>query len=228
VVYPPIDSNLPSSMMPGQQVPFSPTLRSIFPGVISGQITMSFTPGSAVAIVQPNDPLPEFSNGLRTVNFTIPANSTTVILDPPAVMLIGTVSGTVQLTSIIQGSASVIGAMDILAVPPQIIGVDATRSSSDVTIRTTGFASIRSVTSVTFSFEVRTSSGAQTINLTRNVDGDFTAWYKDAASANYGSTFQFSQSFSVQGDASSLEAVTVTLANTLGSVLSSRTLIKVQ
>src|SRR5262249_33676426 len=159
--------------------------RSAFPTAISGQIAMSFTPAAAVVNVQSNDPLPMFSNGSRTVNFTIPANSTSVILDSPVVVMTGTVSGTLRLTSSIQDNTYDMTSTEILAVPPQILGVDATRSSSAISVRTTGFASTRSVTSVTFSFEVRTQSGLQTINLQRSVDGDFTTWYKDAASGNF-------------------------------------------
>jgi hypothetical protein len=78
---------------------------------------------------------------------------------------------------------------------------------------------------VGFGFDLKSDSGTQRINLTRNVDSDFTTWYKNPASAAFGGAFIFVQLFAVQGDASFIEAVTVTLVNSQGSTVSNRTLL---
>jgi hypothetical protein len=55
------------------------------------------------------------------------------------------------------------------------------------------------------------------------VDADFGTWYQNPQSAAYGSEYVFSQSFTVQGDVSSIEAVVVALSNSKGSVTSALT-----
>src|SRR5207244_2763198 len=117
---------------------------------------------------------------------------------------------------------------DITATLPQITAIEAVRTSSAISIRTTGYSAIRSVTAVSFSFEVRTATGIKTVNAARSVDGEFTLWFKTSTSADYGSGFAFTQSFSVQGDISTIEAVTVTLTNSLGSTASNRTVLTPQ
>jgi large repetitive protein len=227
VSLPAIDPNMASSVSAAQQLAFSPTLRSSYPADISGQLTLSFTPNAAVVNVVNNDPLPQFSNGTRTVNFTIPANTTTVLISPPVLLLTGTVAGTIRLSADVQvsgGSANLpAGATDIAPGAPKITALDAVQTSAGITIRTTGYSSTRSITSVGFAFDVRSASGIQHVNLTRNVDADFTTWFKDPSSAAYGSAFIFVQSFGVQGDASVIDAVTVTLTNSQGNTVSDRT-----
>jgi len=227
VSFPQIDSNLPSTVKTAQQLPFGPTLRSTYPSDITGQLTVSFTPNPAVANVVSGDPMPEFSNGTKIVNFSIPANTNALIMTPPPALLSGTVAGTIRIAANIQGGPNnmPIGSSDILPESPQITAVEATLSGSVVTIRTTGYSAMRSMTSVTFAFDVRTNSGTQKVNLTRTADSDFAGWYQNPASATFGSTFVFVQSFNVQGDASLIDAVTVTLANSQGSTTSSRTVL---
>jgi len=171
--------------------------------------------------------MPQFSNGSRTVSFSIPANSTTVVLSPPVTLLTGTVAGTIRLTANIQAGPPdmLAGITEIPPAPPRITALEAVQTSAGISIRITGYSDLRSVTSVAFGFDLKTDSGTQRMNLTRNVDGDFTTWYKNPASAAFGSAFIFVQSFAVQGDASVIEAVTVTLVNSQGSTVSNRTLL---
>ncbi len=188
---------------------------------------MSFTPNTAVSNVLNDDPMPQFSNGSRSVSFSIPANSTTIVLSPPVALLTGTTAGTIRLTASIQGGPSnmLTGVTEIPPAPPQITALEGVQTTSAITIRTTGYSDLRSVTSVVFGFDLNAASGSQRINLTRNVDSDFTAWYKNPASAAFGGAFIFVQSFVVQGNASVVEAVTVTLVNSQGSIVSKRTLL---
>lgn len=222
-----IDANISSTLNPADQLPLSLTARSSFPSPISGQLILSFTPNAAIANVLNDDPMPQFSNGSRTVSFSIPANSTTVVLSPSVKLLTGTVAGTIRLTASIQGGPSNMqaGVTEIPALPPQITALEAVQTSAGISIRTTGYSDLRSVTSVGFGFDLKSASGTQRINLTRNVDSDFTAWYKNPASAAFGGAFIFVQSFAVEGDASFIEAVTVTLVNSQGSTVSNRTLL---
>jgi len=68
---------------------------------------------------------------------------------------------------------------------------------------------------------VKNGSKTQQVTLSKNVDADFANWYRNTTSTLFGSSFSFVQSFSVQGDASLIQNVTVRLANAQGSTTSS-------
>src|SRR5262245_59180333 len=98
-------TNVPDTMQPAQQVAIGLTVPSAPSNPISGTLNLSFTSSSVVAL--DNDPLVTFSNGSKTVNFTIPANSTVATLNPAGTKLMtGTVSGTVTVKANIQSGAT--------------------------------------------------------------------------------------------------------------------------
>src|SRR5262249_54356998 len=66
-------TNVPDTMQPAQQVAIGLTVSSAPSNPISGTLNLSFTSNSVVPL---DDPTVMFSNSLKTVNFTIPANST--------------------------------------------------------------------------------------------------------------------------------------------------------
>ena len=68
------------------------------------------------------------------------------------------------------------------------------------------------------------TSGVQRVTVTKPAESEFRDWYQSPASTPFGSTFVFEQNFGVAGDASAIEAVTVTMKNGQGSTASSRTL----
>jgi len=216
VLFPQISISIPATSQPAQQMPLGLSLRTPYPTSLSGQLTMTFTPN---AIVASDDPMLQFSNGSRTVNFSIAANSTTAVFSPPVQLLTGTVAGTVRMgATIVNGPSDLTaGTTEIPAAAPQITGVDATLTASTIVIRVTGYSVTRSVASVTFGFDVRTASGLQRVNSSRSVDSDFGTWYQSPQSEAFGSLFVFSQTLNVQGDASTIEAVVVTLTNAKGS-----------
>src|SRR5262249_20185826 len=65
-------------------------------------------------------------------------------------------------------------------------------------------------------FDVKTPSGNQRVTLSRTVQTEFDTWDRSGASAAFGSSFTLEQLFTVQGDTSSITAVTVTLTNVQG------------
>ena len=148
------------------------SLRSPYPVALSGQLTLSFDGNGALA----NDPMIQFSNGQRTVAFTIAANSTNAVFSPPVSLLTGTVAGSITLTASFQGGPPNQQAGPVSEIPlnaPQVTSVVATQTGTTVTVRVIGYSTPRSVTNLTFSFEVRTASGVQKVDLTRGADPDF-------------------------------------------------------
>jgi hypothetical protein len=55
------------------------------------------------------------------------------------------------------------------------------------------------------------------VDLSRSVQSEFDTWYRSAASASFGSSFVFEQLFTVQGDVTMIDSVTVGLTNSQGS-----------
>jgi hypothetical protein len=213
-------SGFPVSLNPTQSAGIDLVLSAPHPSPLTGQLALSFTPR---AENPSDDPMTQFSSGSRSVNFTIPANSSNAVFASPASLLTGTVAGTVRITANIDNGPKdvLVASVEVATGPPQMTNIVAVRTSGGLDVRITGYAPARRVTSVEFTFAVRTGSGTQNVTLLRNVDPDFTTWYRNPTSATYGSAFSYVQSFSIQGgDVGAIESVTIRLTNAQGSTTS--------
>jgi hypothetical protein len=134
-------------------------------------------------------------------------------------LLTGTVSGTVLVKASIQGGVTDVPIKTVIipATIPKLTNITAVRVSGGLRVQATGYSSERRVNNVDFAFDVRTSSGTQRVTLSRSVQPEFDMWYRSGASSAFGSSFTFEQMFTVQGDSSGINGVTVTLTNGQGS-----------
>jgi len=212
--------NVPATMNPGQQVPVGLSLSSAQPNPVSGSLKIAFASNS---VLPADDPAILFSIGSRTVPFTIAANSTTAVFDGPALLLTGTVSGAVVGTVDVDSGPTglPVGTMNIMPSIPKLINIIAERTSNSLRVQITGYSPERRLSNAEFGFDVRTPAGTQRLTLVRNVETDFDTWYRSAASVAFGSSFAYEQLFSVQGDASMIDSVTVSLTNGQGTASSS-------
>ncbi len=210
-------SGIPATVRPAQQLAFAVQLAQPHPSPLTGTLNLAF---SSKAEVLSDDPMTLFSNGSRTVTFSIPANTTTATLTSSVLLMTGTVAGTVRFTASIDNGPQnqPVGTFDIQALPPQISNVEVVRTATGVDVLLTGYAPARRVSSADFTFDVKTGSKTQRVTLTRNVDALFTAWFGNVASVAYGSSFSFTQSFLV--GSGTIQSVTVTLKNAQGSTTS--------
>jgi Putative Ig domain len=208
-------TNVPDTMQPAQQVAVGLTVSSAQSNPVSGSLTLSFT---SSAVVPSDDPAVTFSNG-KTVNFTIPANSTVAGFPSGTMLMTGTVSGTIVVKANIQNGVTdvPIKTVTIPATIPKLTNITAVRISGGLRVQATGYSPERRVNNVDFAFDVKTSSGTQRVTLSRSVQTEFDTWYRSGASSAFGSTFTFEQMFTVQGDSSGINGVTVTLTNGQGS-----------
>jgi len=215
---------IPDAVDPAQQLGFGLFLSSPHPNALSGTLSLTFVSN---AVIPSDDPVVGFSTGSRSVNFTIPANSTTVVLPPQLLLLTGRVSGTIGLTASIQnGPQSIpLRSTTVRSTTPRITNVSVARIQGGLRVVIDGFSPERRLSNVEYGFNVRTSSGMQRINLPRGVSSEFENWYRSAVSTPFGSAFSLEQTFSVQGDSSGLESVVVTLTNGQGSTASNATAI---
>ena len=168
-----------------------------------------------------SDPAIQFATGGRTLNFSVPANSTKVTFAAPiAALQTGTVAGTIQLTAKLLSNGAEITQnpapqrstrVDRLA--PKITSMTAVKTAAGFEVRIIGYSTTRDVTQGTFHvvFSNGTSADA-TVTLTDSAR----AWFSDAASSPFGGQFSLTQPFSLQGQGA-LTSVSVTLTNGQGA-----------
>jgi hypothetical protein len=211
--------NVPGTMNPAQQLPIGLSLSAPQPTSTLGSLMITFTSNS---VIPSDDPAVQFSTGSRKVDFTVPANATAAVFPASVWLLTGTVSGTVVLTVDIQDGpkGTTVGTITITPTPPQLTNIIAIRTTDGLKVQITGYSPERKILKADFAFDVKTSTGSQTVSLTRTVESDFDAWYSNTASSAFGSSFVFGQLFVVQGDTSTIQSVTVTLTNGQGSTSS--------
>jgi hypothetical protein len=226
VIGPPLGTvslnGLQQKVTPGQQTPIALAIPSTYAADLQGTLSLAYT---STAVVPITDPAVQFSTGGQSVKFTIPANTTSAVFPSPLMLINGTVAGTIAFTgSITNGPASMpLSTTTVDSTAPVIMSLTATRITGGLNIKVVGFSPERRVTEAGFTFEVRVNGAIQSMNLTKPADTDFGGWYQNPQSTPFGSAFRFEQLFAVTGDTNSIEAVTVTLKNAVGSTVSART-----
>ncbi|MCU1257639.1 MAG: choice-of-anchor domain [Bryobacterales bacterium] len=199
------------------------SLASSYPADITGTLTLTFTSDSFV-----DDPVIQFSPGGRTLDFRIPANTTTAIFGSSGGQVqfqSGTVAGSIGLSaSFATGSVDLTpnnAAAKTVKIPagaPQLRNVQiGTRTATTFEILITGFSTARSVTGIVLQFAAAPGANVTTPSLTINAASSFSAWYQSAASNTVGSQFTASVTVTASGDLSAVQSVTVTASNAQGT-----------
>jgi Putative Ig domain len=226
VIGPPLGTvslnGLASKLPPAQQIPITVSLASPYPAELQGTLILTF---ESTAVAPVDDPAVQFSTGGRTAKFTIPANTTNAVFSSPPMVASGTVAGRVTIDGAIQNGPSnlQLSSREVDSIAPQMTNITATRMPGGLSVRVIGYSPERRVTEVEYSFDVRVNGNIQKVNLARTVLSEFNTWYQSPASAAFGSAFRLEQLFSVTGDSTSIEGVTVTLKNSQGNTTSTRT-----
>ncbi len=212
-------TGLPATVGPAQQFPIQIQIASAFPVPISGQAILTFSPDTG-----PTDGTIQFSSGGTTANFNISAGNTTP--DAPLSIQTGTVSGTISVSLRLQA-----GGLDITPTPapaistqiaraaPVIRSVQANRSGNTLNVVVTGYSTAREVTQAVFTFSAAAGQTLQTSASSITIDETtlFGNWFASASNSQFGSVFVYTQPFTIQGDVNSVNAVSVTLTNRVGS-----------
>src|ERR1039458_6447938 len=102
---------------------------------------------------------------------------------------------------------------------PVIRNVQVNRNGNTINIVVTGFSTAREVTQAIFAFN---AASGQTLapsasSITVDANSLFGNWFLDPTNSQFGSVFVFTQPFTVQGDATAVIPVSVTLTNRIGS-----------
>jgi hypothetical protein len=108
----------------------------------------------------------------------------------------------------------------IVAVPaaaPVINSVTLNRTDNTLTVEVLGLSSTRDMTQATFHFTAASGASLKTTELTVDLTAPFTTWYQSAGSDNFGTTFLYTQPFTLSSDATDVGSVSVTLTNSQGA-----------
>jgi hypothetical protein len=224
VTLPPLPSvsmdGLPDPANADDQPSFQVSLATAYPVQLTGQIVMTFTPDAMVPI---DDSSIQFATGGRTVNFTIPAGSTAATFSAPRMALqTGTVAGTITLTLSAQSAAGEVTAtssrtMRVLRAAPVMRTTVLVHTAAGFELHITGYATPRQVTQAAVQLTPSAGSNLQTTQLTIPLADLAGNWYQSAASSRFGSQFTLVLPFTIQGNASGIDSVGVSLANDQGS-----------
>ena len=212
-------SGLPGYRRGSATVHLAPGNRLAYPAPITGQAILSFSPDTG-----PAD---------RTISFP-PAAPPPLLIFPPAAP-----PPVLRSQSRLEPSpapspslcGSQAGGIDITPSPAPTItpkwlerlrssaSVQVNRSGSTINIVVTGYSTAREVTQARFAF---TAASGQTLapsasSITIDANSLFGNWFLDPANSQFGSVFIFTQPFTIQGDATAVIPVSVTLTNRVGS-----------
>ncbi|WP_263352680.1 FG-GAP repeat domain-containing protein [Acidicapsa acidisoli] len=190
-----------------------------YPVAVTATLTLSFTPDPPNTV---GDPAVLFPNNTTTEVIQIPANSSAPI--PAVDFSTGSTAGTITLTITLTASgvditpASLVPVVvTVPAASPVINSVTLTRNGNDITIAILGLSSTRDMTQAEFQFTPASGASLKTTNLTVDLTAPFTTWYQSSNSDSFGTTFLYTQPFTLSSDATSVGGVTVTLTNSQGA-----------
>lgn len=223
VGFPPLPAlrapQLPATAPAASQPAFQLELSAPYAVAISGQLLLAFSPQSGAG-----DAAVQFASGGRSLDFTIPAGATTAqfSVEQPALQT-GTVAGSLILTARIQSlgvdivpTPVAVSTLRVERAAPVVASARFTRGSGTLEAQIIGYTTAREVTQAVFRFSASSGTLSQS-EITVAVEDIFSRWFNDAGAAEYGSQFKFTQPFTIQGDASAVSLVSVTLTNRVGS-----------
>jgi hypothetical protein len=225
-----VDPSLPTLLAPGLPPSISPAsasqiafaLASPFPSPLTGQLVLTFT---SKAEVPGDDPMTRFSNGTRTVNFTVPANNTSAILETPVVLTAGTVAGTIRLAANFDNGPQdvTVATTEIPATAPRLTSVVAVRTGTGLEVQVTGYSPSRRIIGAEFTFDLNVGGTTSRVTVVANgaAANAFAAWFTSPTSVQFGSGFSYVQFFDYTGgNVNDVQSVTVRLTNAQGSTSS--------
>jgi hypothetical protein len=103
------------------------------------------------------------------------------------------------------------------ASPPVINSVTLERSGNTLTVVIFGLSSTRDMSQATFHFTAASGASLKTRELTVDLTGAFANWYQSTNSDNFGTTFLYTQAFTLSSEATDVGSVSVTLTNSQGA-----------
>jgi FG-GAP-like repeat len=191
-----------------------------YPVDVTATVTLAFAPAQANG---PVDPMVKFDNNtLTTAPYSIPANTVAVI--PPYAYQTGTTAGTITFTIQLTAAGTNVPpanptplVVTVPAAPPLLMSPTLTRSGNSLTLVIDGISTPRDMTSATFHFTPISGKSFKTSDITVPLSTAYATFYQSPESVPNGTTFIYTQPFSLDSAATDVAAVTVTLSNSQGA-----------
>ena len=219
------------TVTPATQPNINLTLASPYPVAISGALAV------AASGNLPADPAVQFATGGQTVNFTIPANSTSAVFGTQGTQIglqTGTVAGGITLTpsfSTLAGNVPLSPAtpttlqLTVASLAPTLQAITlSAQTTNSVLISVTGFTTPRTLSTWNVQFVPASGFNLPVTNFAIDVSQISTVFFQSAASRAFGSQFTLSIPFTFQGAVptgqtllNSIASVAVTVSNGQGT-----------
>ena len=205
-------ASLPSVLNPGSQPTVTIDVSPTYPLPLTTTATLSISPdlsgGTDLG----------FTNGSRTIQFTIPANTTQYQLPFSTGTSAGTITVTLNVDTtgqaiVVSGSLVLTGQVSPGAPSIRDVTATAAATGSTLSVVVTGFSSTRDVKTAAFHFTPAAGASLAATDFALDVSSLFTAWYANPASFVTGSQFKLTVPFTIVGDPATIASVTVTLTN---------------
>ena len=219
-----------SSPQPAQQPTVGLTLAAPYPLALNGTLKLTFIPE-----VFTDDPAVQFASGGRTVNFTIPANSTHALFNGSTstmALQTGTIAGNIVVTP----SFAMQGGFDMTPASPETLTLTIARSapqllSASITAQTltsftvviNGYSTPRSMRQLDIQVTPRQGENFSLTHLTIDVNSAASAWFQSTTSQGFGGTFLIAVPFVLQNGSSTddlvhrLQSLSITATNEIGA-----------
>lgn len=218
------------NQQPAQQPAVGLTLASPYPLALQGTLKLTF-----VSSVFTDDPAVQFASGGRTVNFTIPANSTRMLFSANATSMAlqtGTTAGNILITPTFatQGgfdltpSSSDVLTLTIQKAAPQLLSANVTAQTlSSFTVVLNGYSTTRSIRQLDIQIAPKQGQNFSTTHLTIDVSSGSSAWFQSLTSQGFGGSFLVSIPFNLSSGNSAddlvhmLQSLSITATNDVGA-----------
>ena len=205
------------------QVPTLPTSVGVKLGApssqaVSGTLQVSFQPNAAGLPGAYRDPALQFAAGGASIPFTIPAGTSTAVLDQSGNLQQGTVAGDITVTMV-----PPLAAPKVVTVPrlKPVITTGSVRitsvTSSGFRVELSGYSTPRDLASATFTFTAAPGSEVNGASITMDLRDAMTQWFASGEGRDNGSLFHLAAPFTLQGDIQAVQSVSVTLTNSAGT-----------
>ena len=218
------------SLQAAQQPAIGLSLAAPYPSDLQGTLALTFVP-TAFA----DDSSIQFASGGRTVNFTIPANTTQALFNGKSTIALqtGTTAGTIVLTPsfAMQGGFNLTpsspGTLS-LAIPasaPLLLNASVTgETTTSFTLTITGYSTSRVLRELDVQISPKAGQNFSATTLTIDISAPSFSWFQSTVAQGFGGTFLVAIPFTLSGGGTTgadlvhmLQSLSITAKNDVGA-----------
>jgi hypothetical protein len=218
------------NQQPAQQSAVGLTLTAPYPSTLQGTLKLTF-----VSSVFTDDPSIQFASGGRSINFTIPANTTQALFTANATtiaMQTGTTAGNIVITP----SFAMQSGFDLTPASPNVLNLTVQRSAPQLlsasisgqtltsfTVALSGYSTTRGIRQLDIQVTPKSGQNFSVSHLTIDVSSSSGAWFQSTVSQGFGGSFLVAIPFSLSNGSTTddlvhlLQSLSITATNDVGA-----------